>query len=318
MDQECLVRRAALLCVARDQGLQDAHPRAAVAVPLIHGVHRLRRRAPQARRLALARRQSGHHHPRDDAAVHRRQPRILRQPRVAGAARRRGRSPAAGNSCPPPISVRRRSGLSQPRPPVAHAVRRRGAADQSHHRARHIPGQHPVRAGRALHRTASAGCGTHRRRDAAPAGCRQHAGGGRARPQDHAGRRPRTRHRAGSRRARRRNRILRTCPGIGGGQGLAHRRLSVAPKARRHTCPPSGADRQGGQDGHGSNHRDRRRRDAGARRRPAAHGSRRAQSERHRRRHSIAAPGVRHRRQRFGKIHAGARRSVPRPAAGQG
>jgi hypothetical protein len=54
---------------------------------------------------------------------------------------------AAGNSRAPQIFDRRRIGLFEPRPPVAHAVGRRGSADQSHHRARHVAGQYVVRAG---------------------------------------------------------------------------------------------------------------------------------------------------------------------------
>ena len=49
-----VVRRAPLLRVAGEQELQDAHPRAALQVPRLHAVHRLRRRAPEARRAALA------------------------------------------------------------------------------------------------------------------------------------------------------------------------------------------------------------------------------------------------------------------------
>ena len=49
-----LVRRAALLRLAGDQGLQDAHPRAAVEVSRVHAVHGLRRRAAEARRAAVA------------------------------------------------------------------------------------------------------------------------------------------------------------------------------------------------------------------------------------------------------------------------
>ena len=48
MDQERLVRRAALLRMARNQSLQNAHPRAAVALPLLHRMRRLPRRPPQA------------------------------------------------------------------------------------------------------------------------------------------------------------------------------------------------------------------------------------------------------------------------------
>ena len=49
-----VVRRQALLRLARDQGVQDAHPRAAVEVPRLHAVRDLRRRAAQARGAAVA------------------------------------------------------------------------------------------------------------------------------------------------------------------------------------------------------------------------------------------------------------------------
>ena len=54
LDQECLVRGTTLLRLARDQSLQNAHPRAAVALSLLHRVHGLRRRAVEARGLAVA------------------------------------------------------------------------------------------------------------------------------------------------------------------------------------------------------------------------------------------------------------------------
>ena len=58
--EEGLVRRAAVLRVARDQELQDAHPRAAVEVPQLHALPGLRRRAAQARGAAVAaRRRTG-------------------------------------------------------------------------------------------------------------------------------------------------------------------------------------------------------------------------------------------------------------------
>ena len=144
---------------------------------------------------------------------------------TAGAARRGHRSAAAGNSRAPQVSDRRRPGLFESRPPVAHPVRRRSAADQSHHRARHLAGQYPVRAGRTVDRPASARRRPHRRRHAPPARRRQYAGGGRARPEGDAGRGSRARHRARARRARRRNRVLR-----------AHRANSPRPRDR---SPPT-------------------------------------------------------------------------------
>src|SRR5438309_11342672 len=48
-----LVRRRAFLPVAGDQGLQDARARALVALPRLHALFCLQRRAPEARRAAL-------------------------------------------------------------------------------------------------------------------------------------------------------------------------------------------------------------------------------------------------------------------------
>ncbi len=59
LEQEGLVRRAALLRVAREPRLQDAHPRAAVEVPQLHALRRLPRCPPQAGRAAVAARCAG-------------------------------------------------------------------------------------------------------------------------------------------------------------------------------------------------------------------------------------------------------------------
>ena len=107
------------------------------------------------------------------------------------------------------LPVRGGPGLPHARPPVAHALRRRGAAHQPHHGARHLAGEHAVRARRAVDRPASARHGPRDRRDAAAARRRQLAGGGRARPADHARGRPPARHGPGPGRARRRDRVLR-------------------------------------------------------------------------------------------------------------
>ena len=169
-------------------------------------LHAARRRNSTTTQLARAARAD---HARPDAAADRALPRVLRQP---APARRRWTkrptccSPRSARGCLP---VPRRPRLPHARPPVAHALRRRGAAHQPHHRARHVAGQHAVRAGRALHRPAPARHGPRDRRDAAAARRRQLAGGGRARPADHARRRPHPRHGPGPGRARRRGRVLR-------------------------------------------------------------------------------------------------------------
>src|SRR5688572_32497912 len=56
-----LVRRAPLLQVAREQGLQDAHPGAALQVPGLHRMPLVPRHAPQARRDAVEDRRSEEH-----------------------------------------------------------------------------------------------------------------------------------------------------------------------------------------------------------------------------------------------------------------
>ena len=52
--EPAVVRRAPLLRLPGEQGLQDAHPRALVEVPQLHAVHGLRRRAAEARSAAVA------------------------------------------------------------------------------------------------------------------------------------------------------------------------------------------------------------------------------------------------------------------------
>ena len=52
--EQAVVRRAPLLRVPGEQGLQDAHPRALVEVPQLHALRPLRRRAAEARGAAVA------------------------------------------------------------------------------------------------------------------------------------------------------------------------------------------------------------------------------------------------------------------------
>src|SRR2546426_10174434 len=59
-----LVRRRALLPLARDQGLQDARARAAFALPRLHTLLGLRRRASEARRAPVALGREGGRGPR--------------------------------------------------------------------------------------------------------------------------------------------------------------------------------------------------------------------------------------------------------------
>jgi hypothetical protein len=202
-----LVRRAPLLRMAGNQGLQDAHPGAAVALPRLHPLLRLRRQPAQAGCCAVEDRRA--RHPRRDAVAGLPVARNDGCAQAAAAARYRDRRAAGGNPHPARLSVHRGPRLPEPRPPVTHAFRRRGAAHQPHDGTRHFAGEYVVRAGRAIDRTAPARHGARDRRDAAPQGRRQHAGRGRARSADHASRRPPAGHRPGRRLARRRSGVRR-------------------------------------------------------------------------------------------------------------
>src|SRR5690606_36172293 len=57
---EEVVRRAPLLRLAGNQGLQDAHPRAAVALSQLHGMPGLPRRTAQARGAVVEAGRAGH------------------------------------------------------------------------------------------------------------------------------------------------------------------------------------------------------------------------------------------------------------------
>src|SRR5438552_4188617 len=67
-----LVRRRALLPLARNESLQDARARALVALPRLYALFGLQRGAPEARRAALAGRDQGGRRPRarSGAALH--------------------------------------------------------------------------------------------------------------------------------------------------------------------------------------------------------------------------------------------------------
>src|SRR6266571_2959543 len=223
-----LVRRAAILQVARDQGLQDARARAPVALPRLYALRRLRRRTAQARRAAVAagdergrgrgdgrpasapagrrdvRRGRARETPRaDDAQPHAAfggpHPSVFRIAPSPGAARRSDRPAPHRNPRAAALPPGRGPGLPDARSPVAHPLGRRGAAHQPHHRARHLARQHAFRPGRALDRPASARHGPRDRRDAKAARRRQLARRRRARPADHAAGRPHPRHGAGER-----------------------------------------------------------------------------------------------------------------------
>ena len=180
--EQAVVRRAPVLRVPGEQGLQDAHPRALVQVPQLHALRRLRGRAPQAGGPALARGFEGRCRcgaaagptlpargrglvaraaggaarpgpERPDAALDRAPAPILRRADAA-AARRRAVAAARRDPDASEIPLRRWPAIPDAGPPEPHAQRRRGAAHQPHHRARHLAREHDVRAGRAQHRPA--------------------------------------------------------------------------------------------------------------------------------------------------------------------
>ena len=202
-----------------------------------------------------------------------------------GQRRRRAgaQAPVRGNHHPPALPARRRHRLPHARPPEPHAERRRGAAHQPHDRARHLAGQHAVRARRAQHRPASARHEPHHRGDAAPARRRQHAGGGGARPGRDAGGRPRDRHGPGPGRARRPDRVRRQH------RCAARRRHADRPVPGRPQADRHGLQAHGERE-HAAPHPRRR-----ARAQPAEHDGRAA----------AAAAGLHHRRQRLGQVDAG-------------
>ena len=128
-------------------------------------------------------------------------------------ARRCAEAAARRDPHAPALSLRRRHRLPHARPAEPHAVGRRGPAHQPDDRARHLAGQHAVRARRAVDRPAPARHEPHHRGDAPPARRRQHAGRRRARPGRDARRRPPDRHGPRPGRARRPDRLRRHARG---------------------------------------------------------------------------------------------------------
>jgi hypothetical protein len=157
---EEVVRHRRVLPLARVAHLPDARARLPLPLPQLRPVPRLRRLAAAARGPALPDRRA--HAARGGGDARRR--RRARLPRVerAGAGPRLGaaspRDPRAAS-----LPRRRRPGLPDPRPPVAHALRGRGPAGDPRHRSRRLAHEHALRARRALGRPAPP-----RRRTATP------------------------------------------------------------------------------------------------------------------------------------------------------
>ena len=322
--EPAVVRHPPLLRLPRVEGVQDAHPGAALQIPQLHPVPILRRRAAQARGAALADRLEGRrrrgsaafearhagrrglgpgaargaarpHRARPDAAADRPAARLLRPARRRRGARRRPRragAPLRRDPHPAALPLRRRHRLPHARPPEPHPLRRRGAADQPDDGAGDLARQHPVRARRAVDRPASARHEPDRAGDAPPARRRQHPRRRRARPGGDARRRPPDRHGARSRRARRHDRLRRHARG-GEERRHADRRLPRRAQAGRHGHQAPGE-----------------RLDAAPRPRRRA----RPQPEGHHGRVPAPAPGVRDRRLGLGQEHPGA--GHPRAGAG--
>ena len=98
--------------------------------------------------------------------------------------------------------------LSDPGSPIAHPVRRRGAARQSHHGHRLVAGQYALHSRRAEHWPAPARQPPPGADSAQFKAQREHHRGGRARPRGDSGKRPHLRSRPRRRRARRRGGVF--------------------------------------------------------------------------------------------------------------
>ena len=188
-----VLRNPRLVPVAGAEELQDARPRVPGALPALRDLHRLPGDPAQARGPELPDRREQHRgrQPHERS----RRPRLLS---VAGAReeRRSGRESGAPRDPPAPgLSHGRGPGVPDPRPAVPDAVRRRARAGGPDHRHRLVPGEYAVRAGRALHRPASAGQPPSGGDPSPPPLQQQYRGGGGARPGDHQG--ERLRHRPG-------------------------------------------------------------------------------------------------------------------------
>ena len=299
----------ALLRLARDQGLQDAHPRAAVEVPQLHAP------APTAAARGSSPRRccggsapaaaTGPQHPRPDAA----------------ADRARRASSSTRCALPAPLDEAAdlllgeiRARLDLPRATSASATSR-STASRARCRGGEVQRINLTTAlGTSLVNTLfvldEPTIGLHPRdmrrvieRDAAAARRRQLAARRRARPADHARGRP---HRSTSGPGAGRARRARSC--FNGTPGGAARR---APIADRRTTSRAASD---------AVHAAGRRGAAAARRRRSlvVRGAARAQPEGHRRRDPARPPGLRHRRVRLGQVDAGAGRAVRGAAAREG
>ena len=167
-----------------------------------------------------------------------------RPPRRSGRHARAGREGRSSRAHPPTAAVPRRdrSRLPDPGPPHADAQRRGNGEGQPDDLSRYVDGRYPVRAGRAVGRSASAGhrpAGRHPARADRPG---EHGRRRRARRADHAGGRPhhRDRSRTGSPRGADCLRgHTRADPPL---DPRSHGRVSVGPAlpARAHRTPPGG------------------------------------------------------------------------------
>ncbi len=227
---------ARLVQVAGDPRLQDARPRAALALPQLRPLPGVWRRAAEAGVAGLEARRPEH---RGALRAARRRGAALRGG-AHGGARRRRRDDAPPARVPEPLghALRRRARVPHPRSRQPDAQRRRVAAGGADRRARRVADGRDVRARRADGGPAPGRRGAALGRGPSPGRGRQHGGGGRARPRDDPQRRAGDRARSRRRGAGRRGGLRRVTGSAG---GRRHRHGPRAPSA----LPRGAAGREG-------------------------------------------------------------------------
>ncbi len=183
-------------------------------------------------------------------------------------------------------------GVSDPRSPVAHALRGGSAAGGPGLGPGLLPGQYPVCAGRAQHRASPARQPAVDQDPEESEGPPEYGGGRGARPGDHPGERLPAGSGTRGRGARRKGHALRAG---GGDRRLPHRTIPARGEADSHAgAPQETPARALAPDRRGFG----------------------AQPQRHPRANPVGPAGMHHRRLGIGQIHPGRRGAVPRREAG--